>query len=151
MAGLIGLACSTGDGFGQTNPVSSVRLTEREGRVILSDQQASDLGLTSIDRQKLPLEIKERIRRFEIIREAYLQEQALLRKRLSGATTEEERERIRALIKQTRDAWLARARALREEARERLRELQVLVPSRSEILDAARENVRSVHKRKGID
>ena len=71
----------------------------------------------------MPLEIKERIRRFEIIREAYLQEQALLRKRLSGATTEEERERIRALIKQTRDAWLARARALREEARERLREL----------------------------
>ena len=149
---LLGLGWPALDGLGQTNVSIPSQPITRVGRVVLSEQQAVDIGLPLApeDRQGLPLEIRERIRRFEAIREAYLTEQELLRKRLTGAATEEERDRIRALIKQSRDAWLARARTLREEARERLRELQTLLPSRSEILDAARERVRETHKRRGI-
>src|SRR5262245_35473417 len=79
-------------GFGQAqaqvppspspSPTPTTRATERDGRVILSDQQINDLGIRN--EQKLPLEIKERLRKFEAIREAYLREQAALRKRLAG-------------------------------------------------------------------
>src|SRR5262245_6724048 len=49
---------------------TTTRSADRDGRVVLSDQQATDSGLNlanTVDRQKLPPEIKERIRRFEII------------------------------------------------------------------------------------
>src|SRR5262245_4770681 len=117
-AGLAGLGlllpawASAQDAVGTT---PTVRSAERDGRIVLSDQQATEngLSLTTTDRQLLPPEIKERIRRFELIRDNYLKEQALLRKKLTGAATEEERERIRALIQDTRNAWLTQARKLR--------------------------------------
>jgi len=132
----------------------TVRTADREGRIVLSDQQATDSGLSPSstgDRQKLPPEIKERIRRFEIIRDNYLREQALLRKKLTGAATEEERERIRALIRDSRVAWIDQSQKLREEARERLRELPRLLPSMPEVLDEARRNARDLRKRRGQD
>jgi hypothetical protein len=154
VAGLVGLTSSVVDGFGQTGQTDvtpTLKTPERDGRVILSDQQAAENNLLSIDRQKLPLEIKERLRRFEVVREAYLKEQDLLRRRLTGAVSEEERDRIRALIKASQEAWLARARALREEARERIQELKALTPSRSEVLNDALDKARDVHRRRGRD
>jgi hypothetical protein len=133
-------------------PVPTARSVERDGRVVLSDEQAAqaaDSGLVAptADRQKLPLDIRVRIQRFEVVREAYLKEQALLRKRLTGAATEEERERIRNLIQDRRAAWLAQARKLREEAQDRLRDLQRLMPDRREILQNARDAAKD---RRGI-
>jgi hypothetical protein len=135
--------------LGQTSIGSTVKPVERDGRVVVSDQQATDLGLPALttDAQRLPPEIKERLRKFEVIRETYLKEQASLRKRLTGAATDEERERIRAQIVEARAAWLSQARKLREEAQERLRDLQRLMPDRVEILKNAQEKVR---ERRGI-
>lgn len=153
-----GMACSWS--FGQavtpvdTTPTATTKTAERDGRIVLSDQQATESGLnasTTLDRQRLSPEIKERIRRFEIIRDNYLKEQASLRKKLTGAATEEERERIRFLIQDRRNAWINQARRLREEAQERLRELPRLLPSMPEVLDEAKRNARDVRKRRGQD
>jgi len=144
-------------GLSQTNITTTPKPIERDGRIVVSDQQALDFGLptTSIDRQKLPLDIKARLIRFEAIREAYRKEQDELRAKEKGASTEAEREKIRLLIKERRDAWLARSRALREETKDRLRELRSQLPSRSEVLDAARESARDaaseIRKRRGTD
>lgn len=149
---LSGLTC-----FGQTNLAPTVKPIERDGRVVLSEKQADELGLlpTTADRQKLPLAIKERLVRFEISREAYLKEQEQMKKRLLGATTESERERIRATMREQRDAWLRRAKAMREEARERARELRTQLPSMNEVIENARENAREAaaqnRKRRGQD
>lgn len=154
LAGILftGLTC-----FGQTNLTPSIKPTERDGRVILSEKQADELGLTPslADRQKLPLAIKERLLKFEASREAYLKAQELMKKRLLGASTETERERIRATMREQRDAWLRRAKAMREEARERARELRTQLPSMNEVIENARENAREAatqnRKRRGQD
>jgi len=147
-------------GLAQAQPQDSVGTTptvktaDRDGRIVLSEQQATDSGLSptaNLDRQRLPPEIKERIRRFEIIRDRYLREQAQLRKKLTGAATEEERERIRALIQDSRVAWINQSTKLREEAKERLRELPRLLPNMPEVLDEARRNAREIRKRRGQD
>lgn len=144
--------------LGQTNlTTTTVKPVERDGRIVVSDQQALDFGIpsNSIDRQKLAPDIKERLRRFEAIREAYRKEQDELNAKERGAATEAERERVRALMKERRDAWLARQKALREEAKDRLREFRSRLPDRSEVLDAARENARDaateIRKRRGTD
>ena len=149
MLGLAGLAVPglVSTALGQTS-ITAATTVKRDGRVVLSDEQAAGVGLTTVDRQRLSPEIQDRIKRFEVVREAYLKEQALLRKRLSGAATEEERERVRVLIQTQRAAWLAQARQLREEAQDRLRELQKLMPDRREILQNARDAVKD---RRGID
>jgi hypothetical protein len=144
-------------GLAQTNLTTSPKPIEREGRIVVSDEQALDLGLSPkpIDRQRLSPDIRARIVRFEAIRDAYRKEQDELRAKELGAATEAEREKIRALIKERRDAWLARSRALREETRDRLRELRSQLPTRSEVLDAARESARDaaseIRKRRGTD
>jgi hypothetical protein len=149
LLGLAGLAVpgAVSTTLGQTS-ITAATTVQRDGRVVLSDEQAAAAGLATVDRQRLSPEIQDRIKRFEVVREAYLKEQALLRKRLSGAATEEERERVRVLIQSQRAAWLAQARKLREEAQDRLRELQKLMPDRREILQNARDAVKD---RRGID
>jgi hypothetical protein len=147
--------------FAQTNLTTAVKTTDREGRIVVSDQQATDLGLTislgptAVDRQNLSDAVKLRLQRFEMSRDAYLREQAQLRKRLDGAATEAERERVRALIKEKRDEWLRRMRELRAESKDRIAELRRQLPSKGEVLDAARENAREaikdIRKRRGQD
>lgn len=160
LAGIVlpGLTC-----LGQTNlapsaiPSTTPTITsiEREGRVILSDKQANDQGLTptTADRQKLSVAIKERLQRFEVNREAYLREQEQLKKRLLGASTEAERERIRDSMREQREAWLRRAKVMREEAKERVRDLRTQLPSMKEVIENARENARDnviqIRKRRG--
>lgn len=154
---LAGILFSGLTSFGQTNLTPTIRTVDRDGRVVLSEKQADELGLTPslADRQKLPAAIKERLLKFEASREAYLKEQELMKKRLLGATTEAERERIRAALRDQRDAWLRRAKTMREEARERARELRARLPSMNEVIENARENAREAavqnRKRRGQD
>src|SRR6266545_4972238 len=90
-AAAVGLALPVQVSLAQTSITPTVRSVERDGKVVLSDQQATDLGVSPLaDQQRLPPEIRERLRRFELIRETYLKEQASLRKRLTGAATDEE-------------------------------------------------------------
>ena len=162
VAGMAALLAAAATCFGQVSNGTSitpvVKSTDREGRIVVSDQQAVDSGIvgpTAIDRQNLAPAIKERLQRFEIPRDAYLLEQQQLRRRLNGATTEAERERVRALIKEQRDAWLRRTRELRAQSKDRIAELRRQMPSKSEVLDAARENAREaikdLRKRRGQD
>jgi len=147
--------------FGQTNITSAVKPTERNGRIVVSEQQATDLGLnigvapTLTDRQNLSDAVRSRLQRFELSRDAYLREQEQLKKRLNGASTEAERERVRALIKEQREQWLRRMRELRAQSKDRIAELRRQLPSKGEVLDAARENAREaiqdIRKRRGQD
>jgi hypothetical protein len=164
VAGTAILVAGAATVFGQTNIDSvtpSVKTTEREGRIVVSDQQAVDLGInlgpgpTAIDRQNLSEPVKLRMQRFELSRDAYLREQEQLKKRLNGATTETERERVRLLIRDQREAWLRRMRELRAQSKDRVAELRRQLPSKGEVLDAARENAREaiqdIRKRRGQD
>jgi len=161
---VVGVAISIATGttsFGQTNITPTVKTTEREGRIVVSDQQATDLGINlnpgpaTVDRQNLTPAVKERVQRFEFSRDAYLREQEILKKRLSGAATEAERERVRAMIKDKRQDWLSRMRELRAQSKDRIAELRRQLPSKGEVLDAARENAREaiqdIRKRRGQD
>src|SRR6185295_1741948 len=90
------------------------------------------------ERPALSQDIKDRLQRFEQLREEYLREQRDLKRRLQGAT-DEDREKIRQLLQERREAWLEKLRTLREEARERLADLKAALPQHQEVLDAARE------------
>src|SRR5687768_15986416 len=74
---------------GDTNLTPTAKPLERDGRIVVSDQQALDFGVptTSIERQKLPPDIKARLARFEAIRDAYRKEQDDLRAKERGAVT----------------------------------------------------------------
>jgi hypothetical protein len=147
--------------YGQTNLSTAVKPAQRQGRIVVSDQQATDLGLnvgitpTTVDRRNLSEAVKLRLERFELSREAYLREQEQLKKRLNGAATEAERERVRALIRDRRDDWLRRMRELRAQSKDRILELRRQLPSKGEVLDAARQNAREaiqdIRKRRGQD
>jgi len=161
MAGMATLVVAGSTCFGQTNLTPTVKTTDRAGRIVVSDQQATELGLNvsagpaSIDRQNLTPAVKDRLQRFELSRDAYLREQEQLKKRLDGAATEAERERVRVLIKSKREEWLRRMQELRSEAKDRIAELRRQLPSRTEVLDAARENARDaiseIRRRRGQD
>jgi flagellar motility protein MotE (MotC chaperone) len=162
MAGMATLVAAGSTCFGQTNLTPTVKTTDRDGRIVVSEQQANDLGLnistspsSAVDRQNLSDAVKDRLRRFELSRDAYLREQEQLKKRLEGAATEAERERVRALIKSKREDWLRRTRELRTQAKDRIAELRRQLPSKTEVLDAARENARDaiseIRRRRGQD
>ena len=146
--------------FSQTSITPAVKTTDRDGRIVLSEQQAIANGINlgaspTADRQNLTPAVRERLQRFELSRDAYQREEALLQKRLNGAATEAERERVRVLIKDKRDAWLRRSLEVRTQAKDRIAEMRRQLPSKKEVLDAAKENARDkineIRKRRGQD
>ena len=159
-AGLVILALN---GLAQTKP--SVKTdtqptlqpaVDRIGQVVISDQQAVDSAISvkprpeSIELQKLPPEIKARIRRFEVFREVYLREQDELRKKLQGAPTDAERQRVRDLIRTSREVWLQQTRDLREEMKDRLPALRERLQDKRELLNNLRDKTRdSLPDRRG--
>ena len=161
VAGVATLVAAAVPAFSQTSITPAVKITDREGRIVLSVQQATDNGIniglspTAGDRQNLTPAVRDRLQLFELSRDAYQREQAQLQKRLNGAATEAERERVRALIKDKRDAWLRRSVEVRTQAKERIAELRRQMPSKKEVLDAAKENARDtindIRKRRGQD
>ena len=134
--GLAGFLAATQNSFAQTSasPAStSVDVTpsltsDRIGRVVTSEKQLAEDGIlptaNSLEFRRLPPEIHERIKRFEINREAYLKRQQELNQKLRGAATDEERQRVRDQISKARDAWLERAKDSRRELKDRLNEIR---------------------------
>ena len=146
----------------QLTTAVEVTKTDRIGQVLTTDEKLVTDGFVdlavrpeSTDLRRLPPEIRERLRRFEVVREAYLRDQEELRKRFRGAATDAERERVRELMRQTRQEWLDRSRQLREESLRRIRELPTVMPDMREVLSNARDNARDaareVRKRRGQD
>ena len=134
--GLAGFLAATQNSSAQTSasPAStSVDVTpsltsDRIGRVVTSEKQLAEDGIlptaNSLEFRRLPPEIRERIQRFEINREAYLKRQQELNQKLRGAATDEERQRVRDQISKARDAWLERAKDSRRELKDRLNEIR---------------------------
>jgi len=100
-------------------------------------------------------EVRERIDRFERIRDQYLREQERLRRLLNGASTDEERNRVRDLIAKTREQFLDNLKRFREEMKDRLAEVRQRLPEMREVLDNAKDNARDslnqVRRRRGTD
>jgi hypothetical protein len=120
---------NTRDRQGQVVPVDQLEMNAVDVRPIVSGPNA------------LTPEIKEKLRTFEQFAKAYLREREELRKKFEGAS-EAERARLRELLKQQYEAYLERARLVREQFIERQRQLMRELPSHREILDNARERAR---------
>ena len=131
----------------QAQSAAKDKLQDRNGRVIEPDD-ASAKRPNAGRGNKLPTDIKDMIAKFEKDREAYLQQQKDLLKQLKGAT-DEERDKIREQLGDSRDKWLDQAKSLREEIRSRIAELRDKLPHHGDILDAAKEHVDGNKKRKG--
>jgi hypothetical protein len=134
----------------------TTNIADRVGRIILPDHKPLDTSSSSlaarpprIERPDLAPEIKLRMARFEQSREAYLARQEELLRKLGGAT-DSDRELIRKQLQQLRDEWRERARALQEDAKTRMRELQSELPRyRDALRDAQEGALDAVHSRRG--
>lgn len=148
------VALSSAVALAQTG-VSPVANGDRNGTIIQSDPQAAANGLRATSDPRIAPEVRERIARFERVRETYLREQERLRNLYRGASTDEERARIRDLIAKTREQFLDSLRSFREDIKDRLPELRQRLPEMNEVLDNARDRARDaanqVRKRRGTD
>jgi Skp family chaperone for outer membrane proteins len=139
----------------------ATNIADKVGQVILPERIVPDADSTNptasrpprAERPELPQEIKKRIDRFEKSRESYLaRQQELLRNLNVKGATDEERARVRAQLQGLRDEWLDRARAFREEARTRMKDLQAELPKHRDALNDAKEGALDTirdHKRRG--
>jgi len=137
----------------------STNIADRVSRIILPDPAALNSPIASPvgggrptrpERPDFPPELKQRLRSFESLREIYLAQDEL-RKKLRTATTDQDRERLRAQMQVLRDEWLDKSRAFKEETRTRVEELKgELSPKYREALDEARQralDAAAEHKR----
>jgi hypothetical protein len=99
----------------------------------------------------LPQEIRDKVKQFETAREAFIRREEELRKRADGATTEKEREAIRARIRENLERWREQARQFREEAKDRAKELQRELPNHREALDDTPRGKPGRPGRPGLD
>jgi len=134
----------------------STNVAAKKGQVILPDAASSTTTAgrpPRSERPELPQEIQKRIDRFEKSRESYLaRQQELLRKLNAKGATDEDRAQIRAQLQSLRDEWYDRARAFREEARTRMKDLQAELPKHRDALNDAKEGALDTikdHKRRG--
>src|SRR5262249_3324056 len=134
----------------------STSIADKVGQIIVPDLgnalSGSGAGLNRpprLERPDLAPEVKVRLARFAESREAYLAKQQELLRKLSGAT-DADREQIRKQLQQLRDDWLDRAKAFREDARTRMRELQSELPRyRDSLKDAQEGALDAGHSRRG--
>jgi len=137
----------------------STNIADRVARIILPDPAALNSPNASpptgvrpsrSERPDFPPELKQRLRSFESLREIYLAQEEL-RKKLKAATTDQDRERLRAQLQVLRDEWLDKSRAFKEETRTRLEEMKSeLSPKYREALDEAKQralDTAAEHKR----
>src|SRR5687768_3668659 len=103
----------------------STNIADRVARIILPDPAAlnspvaspvGDVRPSRSERPDFPPELKLRLRSFESLREIYLAQEEL-RKKLRIATTDQDRERVRAQLQALREEWLDKSRAVKEETR----------------------------------
>ena len=130
------------DGEGNLDPVQD---RDRDGQVVAPtspDNGVQDgVRLQLMDRLRASEQIREKLQDFEEQREAYLQAQQQLMRRLRGAT-EADREKLREMIQANRREWLDLAEQTRQQARDRVQQLREQLPSVREVMEAAREQAR---------
>ena len=125
---------------------------ERPSRRVRPDASAGGPALRPPrpERPELPPQIKSKVLRFEKLREAYLDRQQGLLRKLRGAT-DADRAQVRAQLQALRDEWLEKARSFREEARARLRELPDELPKYRELLqESVTDAASQSHPHRGV-
>lgn len=138
-------------------------IDDRDGRILSSDQVEelvdpspqvpSDFRPPRPEYRKIPPELAAKLREFNVLREKFLKEQEGLIRKYKGAT-EKDRDLIRQRLQLRREEWLERSRSMKEDSRERLRDLIRELPKHREALEAARDAVREEVndvKRRGVD
>ncbi len=155
---VLGLGLLLPSAWAQGNS-GSTNIADRVARIILPDPAALNSSAGSVpggrpsrlERPEFPAELKLRLRSFESLREVYLARQEEFRKKLRGAATDQDRERIRAQLLVLREEWLDKARAFKEETRTRLEEIKGELSSKyRDALDAAKRDASDAaaeHKR----
>jgi len=142
VAGLLAgvMAVST---VAQTN-VSSTSTIKREGEAVLPEKLTAtdtsgdaNLRPDRLERDRLPLEVRERLEKFRVYARRYLNEQQQLKKQLQGSN-DKDRAAIREKLVQLREQWKEQSRELRKEFQDRQRELREKLPDYREVLDSAR-------------
>jgi len=136
------LGLGLGGASAQTN-LSAIS-PKRDGEVIRPEQlTVTDVSTTSSlrpdrpERKPLPPAVLERVQDFKRDARKYLEQREALRKQLEGAN-ERERALIRRQLEDERRRWLARAREMRREFKERQAELMDKMPDYREVIDSAR-------------
>src|ERR1044071_2240259 len=94
---------AAGTSRAQTGVGSVTGQRTTDGRILQPDNSSSPsttaVNPARADRPALPPEIKQKLKQFEVAREAFIARQEQLRKLLQGATTDKERDAIRQRIK----------------------------------------------------
>ena len=132
---LLGAALSLPAQTGSVSATSVKRTTD--GRILQPDNSSSPTASATGQirpANSLPPEITQQLKKFEIAREAFITRQEQLRKQLQGASSDKERDAIRARIKDSLEQWRDQARQFRDEAKQRMKELQRELPSLREAL-----------------
>lgn len=140
--------------LGSTNIADRVSQIILPDGVLLNSTSPATIGLRPPrpERPDLPPEIKSKVLRFEKLREAYLDRQQDLLRKLRGATTDADRNKYRAQLQTLRDEWLEKARSFREEARARIRDFQSDLPKYREAWDSPEgplDGANTTRKRRG--
>lgn len=146
----------------QTNPTTSS--TIRSGNVLAPDRptavDANVSATTAVrpnrpERPALSPEVQNRLERFKLDARAYLAQQEALKKRMYGAN-EQERAELRQQLRLLREAWLERAREMRQEYRDEKQRLERRLPGHRELFDDLKRDANDELKsgtrsRRGID
>lgn len=95
-------------------------------------------------------EIKELVAAFEVKRDAYVEAQKDLLAQLKNATTEQQREIIRAQLQQNRQVFLDELHDLRVDIRHELEEIRHTIHNQElqRLLDQLKQLEQSVHQHK---
>lgn len=146
----------------QTNPVTSSSV--RSGSVLSPDRptavdanvsDTSSVRPSRPERPTLEPEVRDRLERFKLEARAYLAQQEALKKKMYGAN-EQERAALRQQLRVLREAWLERAREMRQEYRDEKQRLERRLPGHRELFDDLRNDANDQLKsetrsRRGID
>ena len=96
-------------------------------------------------RPGMPEEVKKLLAEYRADREARVAQMKELRKQLGGATKEEKeklRDQVRQLMREQKQDQLALREQIREQVRERIEELGKDLPSRKDVIEAAKERAK---------
>jgi len=144
-----------------TDTANSITPRQRVGRIIVPEKSPLNvLNPTTVrppnrpELNPLSADVLARVRTFDQYRDEYLRQQEEIRKRNKG-TTDRDRERIRAQLKELRERWREQSAAMREEMEVRRQELKERLPSHRELLETAREQgreaIRDQRQRRGVE
>jgi gas vesicle protein len=146
ICGLLGMLLAGFTIFGQSPTNTAPRVVPTRVGQVLSPSTTDPAsnpapGFTGSLGTTISQDVKDRLQRFNQLREAYLAERRELERRLKGAA-EEDREKIRNLMRERLDAWREKLRAQREDLQDRLDQLKAALPQHQDVIDAARDRAR---------